>query len=202
VLVMLRTPPGADLADAGTKAAKGWGVEKVTVCSPQDRAAAEAAPMLDVLRDATGVWLPGGKPQQYAELFMGTAAQRELAALLARGGVVGGESAGAMIQCDSVTPPGDVAQTFLGCGYVRGASVFPHYGPKFTEATVEKLVTEHPGLTGLALRDGAAVIVRGGDAEVIGKADVIVVRRAHDGTAKSTVCRQGDHFKFAEQSGT
>jgi cyanophycinase len=197
VLVMPRTPAGADLADAGAKAAKAWGVEKVTVCSPQDRAGAEAQPMLDALRDATGVWFPGGKPQQYADLFVGSKAQPALAAVLERGGVLGGESAGAMIQCESVTPPGDVAQSFEGFGFVRGASVFPHYGVKFTEATVQKLVAEHPGMLGLAMRDGVGVVVRGGDAEVIGKADVTVVRRGADGAAKSTVYRPGDHFAFA-----
>jgi cyanophycinase len=201
VLVMPRTPPDADLADAGAKAAKAWGVEKVTVCSPQDRAAAGAQPLLDALRDATGVWFPGGKPQQYAELFVGSRAQPELAAVLERGGVLGGESAGAMIQCESVIPPGDVAQAFQGFGFVRGVTVFPHYGVKFTETTVQKVVADHPALIGLAIRDGAGVVVRGGEAEVIGKADVAVIRRAEGGAVSSTPYHPGERFAIAAGEG-
>ena len=49
------------------------------------------------LQRASGVWFSGGSQQRIADAFVGTRVEREVHALLARGGVVGGSSAGTSI---------------------------------------------------------------------------------------------------------
>ena len=49
------------------------------------------------LREATGVWLLGGRQFRLAEAYLGTRAHKELMGVLDRGGVVGGTSAGASV---------------------------------------------------------------------------------------------------------
>ena len=46
------------------------------------------------LKQATGVWISGGRQGNLSNVYVGTPVERELAALLQRGGVIGGTSAG------------------------------------------------------------------------------------------------------------
>src|SRR3954471_7550307 len=96
-------------------------------------------------------------------------------------------------------PPSSFPSSLHGFGFARGVQFFPHYGSaKFPPGSGEAVVAGHPGAVGLAVRDGAAVIVRGGDAEVIGKADVAVLRRGEGGAVSTTPYHPGEHFPFAE----
>ena len=49
------------------------------------------------LEDATGVWIGGGKQTALTRAYLGTEVERLLKAVLDRGGVIGGTSAGAAV---------------------------------------------------------------------------------------------------------
>ena len=75
---------------------KGWlGVDAVQVLHTRERTVANADSFVAPLRSATGVYLVAGNAGRYAEAYLGTRTQTELMALLARGGVIFGSSAGA-----------------------------------------------------------------------------------------------------------
>ena len=73
------------------------------------------------LQNATGVWLPGGRPWCLVDAYLRTRVHEELFALLDRGGVVGGTSAGASIQ-GSLLMRGDpeTNQTIFSPEYPEG----------------------------------------------------------------------------------
>ena len=73
-------------------------VMHVTVLHTRDRVRANSESFIEPLRHASGVWIDGGRQWRLADAYLGTAVEREIKALLARGGVVGGGSAGATIQ--------------------------------------------------------------------------------------------------------
>lgn len=50
------------------------------------------------LRKATGVWICGGHLTNLLDAYLDTRTEREIQAVAERGGVIGGSSAGAMIQ--------------------------------------------------------------------------------------------------------
>jgi cyanophycinase len=75
-----------------------FGVRNVTVLHTRDRNRANSPDFVEPLRHASGVWLWGGRQWRLADAYLGTAVEREIKALIVRGGVVGGESAGATIQ--------------------------------------------------------------------------------------------------------
>ena len=68
------------------------------------------------LKEATAVWLGGGDQSKIAEAYLGTAVERELLALLARGGVIGGTSAGAAIQSKTMIAGGQT-EPQMGTGF-------------------------------------------------------------------------------------
>ena len=78
--------------------ARRFGVKNVTVLHTRDRAEADKEEFVAPLKMARGVWLGGGRQWRLVDSYMGTRTQRELEGVLARGGVIGGSSAGATIQ--------------------------------------------------------------------------------------------------------
>src|SRR2546428_8830034 len=73
-------------------------VENIAVLHTRDPVRADSPGFAEPLRRASGVWIGGGRPYRLADAYLGTAVEREIKALFARGGVVGGGSAGATIQ--------------------------------------------------------------------------------------------------------
>src|SRR5262249_34743735 len=75
-----------------------FGVKHVTVLHTRDRAEADTELFVAPLKTARGVWFGGGRQWRLVDAYIGTRTEREIQAVLARGGVVGGSSAGATIQ--------------------------------------------------------------------------------------------------------
>ena len=75
-----------------------FGFKNVTVLHTRDRAEADKEEFVAPLKAARGVWFGGGRQWRLVDSFMGTRTQREIEGVLARGGVIGGSSAGATIQ--------------------------------------------------------------------------------------------------------
>ncbi len=69
-----------------------------TVLHTTDRKVADSPAFAAPLKDATGIWLLGGRQWRLADAYLGTLALKEMFNLLDRGGVIGGGSAGESIQ--------------------------------------------------------------------------------------------------------
>ena len=76
------------------------GAGSVVVLHTTDRGKADDEAFLAPLREATGVWFGGGRQWRLVDVYEGTAACPAFHDVLARGGVIGGSSAGATIQGD------------------------------------------------------------------------------------------------------
>src|SRR5262249_29794115 len=105
----------------GLLSAERWartlGAGSVTVLHATSRAQSDSESFVRPLREATGVWLSGGEAGRILVRYLGTRTERELLALLARGGVVGGTSAGALVwgsDCMVFQTPGDGSPFMMG----------------------------------------------------------------------------------------
>src|SRR5262249_29402215 len=91
--------PDADDLERRQKAfERAFGVSRVTVLHTRDRAVADTEAFAAPLKTAKGVWFGGGRQWRLVDSYMGTRTQREIEGVLARGGVIGGPSAGATIR--------------------------------------------------------------------------------------------------------
>ena len=73
------------------------------------------------------MWLSGGDQANLEAAYHGTAVERELRKVLARGGVIGGTSAGAAVMGDLMIRGGDsLADLGPGFGLLRGVVVDQH----------------------------------------------------------------------------
>lgn len=161
---------------------KSWGINHVTVLHTRDKLQANSEHFIDALRKASGVWIMGGRQWRLADAYLDTAVEREIKALIARGGVVGGSSAGASIQA-SFLVRGDPANTrnpdgdnriIISPGHTRGfgllsnSAIDQHVNTRNREHDLLQVIKRHPELLGFGIDESAAVIVHGDSLEVVG----------------------------------
>ena len=76
---------------------RGAGARRVTLLHTRDRKVADSEAFVAPIRTASAVFFTGGRQWRLADAYLDTRTHAELRALLARGGVIGGTSAGATI---------------------------------------------------------------------------------------------------------
>lgn len=157
------------------------GANDVVVVHTRDRSVADSEPFVRAIRGATGVWLPGGRTWRLAEAYLGTRVHDELAALLDRGGVIGGSSAGASIQ-GSLLMRGDpetnrvpFSEDYpIGFGFLRDVAVDQHLIARGRQADLWGILETRPGLLGIGLDEHTALVIHEDVGEVVGSSQVLV----------------------------
>jgi cyanophycinase len=147
--------------------------------------------MVAAVAGATGVFFSGGDQRRLTTVLLGTRLLDEIKALYARGGMIGGTSAGAavmsavMITGDerAVREPGDEFSTIEagniitseGFGLVADAIMDQHFVARKRHNRLMSLVIERPELVGIGIDEATAVVVTpDGVLDVIGESCVIV----------------------------
>ena len=140
-----------------------------------DRAKANDPKFIKPLTDATGVWLAGGDQARLTGAYRGTAVEKELRKLLARGGVIGGTSAGASAMSSVMILGGNpLAQVGDGFGFLPDVVVDQHFQNRKRLNRLLYVLKTHPHCLGLGIDEQTAVIVKGAKGTILGNANVRV----------------------------
>jgi cyanophycinase len=167
-------------------------VESVVFLHTRRREQANEASFVGPLATATGVWLAGGDQTLLIDAYRGTAVQRALRDLLARGGVIGGTSAGAAVMSEVMIRGGNpVAELGRGFGFLPGVIVDQHLSERERLPRLRGSVERHPGYLGLGIDERTAVVVQGRLATVLGERQV---RVCFPGQGRVQVFRSGDRI--------
>lgn len=157
------------------------GVRKVTLLHTRDRNIADSDEFVAPLRMAKGVWIGGGRQWRLADAYLGTKTQRELFAVLERGGVIGGSSAGATIQGSYLVRGAPEGNHILmapgheqGFGFLKHTAIDQHVLARKRDTDLAEVLKAHPELLGLGIDEGTAAIVRGNHLRVSGSSQVLV----------------------------
>jgi cyanophycinase len=155
------------------------GVEHIHVLHTRSRDTANAADFVEPLRHATGVWFEGGQQSRLAEAYLGTAVEKELYAMSDRGGVIGGTSAGAAIMSRVMIAGGNPEpRVATGLDLLPGIIVDQHFLARGRKPRLITALSKNPGLLGLGVDEGTALVVSGRKLEVLGKSSVTVILAA------------------------
>lgn len=180
------------------------GARSVTLLHTRDRARADDPRFVSPLRNATGVWIMGGHQARLAATYGGTEVERQLKALVARGGVVGGTSAGAAIMT-RVMLVDEGRDVPLGRGFdlLEGAIIDQHFLRRRHLRRLLDAVEAHPGLLGLGVDEGTALLVRGNRLSVLGDSYVVAClpARAAGAPPRVEILRSGDEADLASLRG-
>ena len=183
-IVLIPTADAAETFNTNYRAMKNLrdaGACNVSILHTRNRTEANTEDFVKPLRKARGVWFGGGRQWRLVDVYLDTLTERELHALLMRGGVIGGTSAGASIQASYLVrgaPEGN--HIMMAKGYERGFGFLPnsavdqHVLARKREADLAAVIRAHPELLGIGVDESTAIIVHGDQFEVFGKSKVIV----------------------------
>ena len=182
-IVVIPTADGGTSYDAfwpGLRQFKEAGATHLTILHTNDRAEADSEAFVQPIREARGVWFGGGRQWHLADSYLNTRTHRELEALLARGGVIGGSSAGATIQ-GSYLARGDTKNNTtmmgdheVGLGFVKNVAIDQHLLRRNRQFDLIEVIEAHPELLGIGIDENTAIIVRGNQFEVMGAGYVAI----------------------------
>ena len=154
------------------------GVKNVTILHTRDPKVANQESFVAPIRKATGIWFEGGRHWRLADSYLNTVAHREFKALLSRGGVIGGTSAGATIQ-GSFMVRGDtkgnsimVGDHTQGLDFIHNVTIDQHVMRRNRQFDLIDVIKARPELLGLGIDEGTAVVVQKNTFEVIGNSYV------------------------------
>jgi cyanophycinase len=154
-----------------TQASHISGMTNAVVLHTLDRRVADTEAFVSPLRSATAAWVMGGNEAPLAKTYGGTRTERELEALLDRGGVILGNSAGADILSKEST---ELTHPWDGFNLLRDTLIVPHFSARHLEGVLTPLIAAHPDLLGLGIDEGTAIVVHGDELEVIGEGKVAI----------------------------
>jgi cyanophycinase len=135
-----------------------------------DRATADSAAFVAPLKEATGVWIEGGRHWRLTDAYLGTRTLTELFAVLDRGGTIGGGSAGATVQGSymvrgSSTPDDNTIMMApgheTGFGFFTNVTIDQHVDMRHRENDLATVMKVHPQLLGLGLDQSTSITVHG-----------------------------------------
>ena len=135
-------------------------VASVQLFHTRSRDAANDAEFVRPLTEATGVWLGGGRQLALTDAYLGTEVERQLQALLDRGGVIGGSSAGAAVMTRVMIAGGrTTADVSEGFDFLPGAVIDQHFLKRNRLSRLLSVLTDHPELVGLGIDERTALVV-------------------------------------------
>jgi cyanophycinase len=177
------------------EAFKQRGAAEVVVLHATSREVAESPGFIQPLEGATGVWFGGGQQTYLANIYAGTAFERQLKTFLEGGGVVGGSSAGAAIMTRVMIAGGrPEAKEGTGFDLLPGVVVDQHFLRRNRLARLLGLLGRHRDLIGFGIDEGTALIVEAGRRlRVIGNSYVVAcIPASDDHPARIEFLEQGD----------
>lgn len=185
-----RNREGAVTAYTEEEVVRPWvrrGLKNVRMLHTHDPKVADTEAFVKDLREADGVWFNGGRQWNIVDSYAGTLTYREFHKVLERGGVIGGSSAGATIQGEYLvrgdTSGPNVMMTAEpnhqeAFKFLRRTAIDQHINARNRWDDLIPVIQKFPGMLGIGLSEGTAIVVKGDAFEVMGKWKVSV----HDDT--------------------
>jgi cyanophycinase len=165
---------------SGLRGLRDAGAKHVTVQHTKDREVADSETFVKAIREAAGVWLSGGRHWRLADSYLNTRTHKELAALLDRGGVIGGTSAGATIQGSFMVRGDTKGNTLMvgdhvdGFGFLKGVTIDQHVLRRNRQFDLVDVIRARPELLGIGIDENTGIVVHGDSFEVIGDSYVLI----------------------------
>ncbi|MCC7422911.1 MAG: cyanophycinase [Planctomycetaceae bacterium] len=179
------------------------GAKDVVVLHTRDPKVADTEEFVAPLRRAKAVWIDGGRQWRLADSYLGTRTLKELEAVLDRGGVIGGSSAGATIQGSYLVRGAPEGNTIMmakghevGFGFLKCCAIDQHVIARKRENDLAPVIEAHPELLGLGIDEATAVVVTGNRFKVVGDSKVVVHDAGYkpESGPKYYLLKAGDEF--------
>jgi len=146
----------------------------------RDKKMADVPALIELMRNAKGLYFGGGDQDLIAKAYANTQLHKEMFALLERGGVIMGTSAGATIM-GSLLIGGDHRKTphvktsfSAGLSFLNNTAIDQHVLVRNRQFDLIPVLEAHPGILGIAIDESTAAVVAGNTLSVAGKSYVLI----------------------------
>lgn len=179
----------------------GMGVESAEVVYIGSREDANESDNVDLISQATGIFLTGGNQMRLSAIIGGTLLEKAVRDRHEVGAVVAGTSAGASILsahmvamgASGETPKLRMAQMFAGFGLISNVIIDQHFRQRDRIGRLLALVAGNPGLLGVGIDEDTSVVIENdGVMRVVGRHSVTIVDGSHMKSDIFEVKRYGD----------
>lgn len=192
------------------------GAVNVKVLHTYDPEEADSEEFAEILKEANGVWFGGGRQWRIVDSYAGTVTEEAIRAVLDRGGVIGGSSAGATIQGSYLARGDTKSNTIMmgdhevGFSYLSNSAIDQHVLVRNRQHDLVEIISAHPNLLGIGLDENTAIVVQKDEFEVIGNSFVAIYDYSmwgKDEEGKSIIpnggkfflLRQGDKYNVSKR---
>ena len=207
-IVVIPTAQGSASYDQDAASAAGFrrnGAKDVVVIHTTDRAIANSDSFVARIKRARGIWFGGGRHFRLVDSYAGTKSEAAFHDVLARGGVVGGSSAGASILASYLirgapsndnlimSHPGYLA----GFGFLKNIAIDQHVvARERLPDLADSIIPKHKELLAISEDEGTAWVIRGDTGEIIGRSKAFVYngRDANDAGKPFLTLWPGDRY--------
>ncbi|MCZ6837540.1 MAG: cyanophycinase [Planctomycetota bacterium] len=161
------------------------------------------------LRKAGGIWFTGGRQWNLVDAYRGTKAHELMHDVLARGGAIGGSSAGASIQAEYMVRGHPLGNTVMmaegyekGLGFFPGVAIDQHFAQRNRFADLASVKHAFPQLLCFGLDEQTMLIVKESVVEIVGPNNVAMydepVPDDYDGT-EYRLLKPGDRYDLIKK---
>ncbi|MBN8710723.1 MAG: hypothetical protein BGO12_00570 [Verrucomicrobia bacterium 61-8] len=175
IVVLTTASAASDQTNGDVMELKAHGATNLTVLPTDSAELADSDSFIEPLRKARAIWIAGGRQGRLVDVYLGTKAEQEMHALLARGGVIGGSSAGASIQASYLVRGSKSDSKVMmapgyekGFGFLRNTAIDQHVNTRNRVDDMHDVLVAHPSLLGIGLDEATAIVVKGDRADVVG----------------------------------
>ncbi len=158
---------------------KRLGAKNFTVIPYREQKDLEDPKVIETLKKATGIWFGGGRQWNFMDAYEGTKLPELFRDVLARGGVIGGSSAGATIQGDYMVRGAPAGPDIMMCegyeralGFLPGVAIDQHFSARNRFKDMTAFTKAYPQFLGIGLDEATAIVVQGSTAEILGRGKV------------------------------
>jgi len=179
IVILPTAVPDPIPANAGAAFFERAGATNVKVLTARHLEDVESVENLRWLKKADAIWFGGGRQWRFVDAYESTRAAPLMHRVLARGGVIGGSSAGASIQAEFLARGNPLGNLDImapgytrGLGFLPGAAVDQHFAQRNRFPDMASLVDRHPQLLGIGIDEATALVVQQSVGTVMGRGQV------------------------------
>ena len=182
-IVIIPTAGGGEEYDQyfrGRRPFEAAGARDITILHTTNPDVANTDAFVEPLLDARGVWFTGGRQWRLADSYLDTKVHDALWAVLDRGGVIGGSSAGASIQGSYLVRGDTRTNTIMmgdhevGLGFLKGVGIDQHLLRRNRQFDLIEVIRAKPELLGIGIDENTAIVVQGDRFEVVGESYTVI----------------------------
>ena len=166
-------------------------VKSITVLPQRWRDEVNGSVFKEALEKATGIWFGGGRQWRFVDAYENTKAVELFNAVLERGGIIAGSSAGASIQAEYMVRGDPLGNQVImaegyehGLSFLKGVAIDQHLTQRGRLKDLRTVVKRFPQLLGIGLDETTAILVRKSKARVLGKNAVFFLNPASNSESR------------------